>query len=780
MSFVFAASFCTVAFCAGPDAIDNSFTYQGRLLLDAVPANVPIDRLTFNIYDAASGGSIVGGSPVSATNSSDYVTDGLFAAKLDFGDVFSDGQKRWIEVTYTDPANPSEPVVFPLQEMTAAPQASFAIRSAEADKTGTWTGATVGSAADGRSALELSTTSTPTFSGVTLGGTTGTPFVVDTSAFVVNAANNQVGVNTASPAYTLDVNGDIHATTNKGVALNDVNRPLITRAYDAFTSGDYSGLGRWGLFMEPQRLTLGFPDVSSKGLDVVSYNANSTVATRLFTVLQSGFVGVNNSSPSKALDVVGDMIRLQPAYSGGGSWNYLQILSGASGQSRIEMGPASNPTKGEIWHNNGSGDWQLGITTNGTLRELMNDYGVTILQGLGDYVSPYKGSMVAARSGSSGGPNFSVMSNAFWDGAHFTYGHTSSTDYPLWSMTLDAGAYDQVSFYRGEPGDAGTDMDPAKLKEKLRLDNTGSLYFFADDDHVASDDDTATDRAKIYASKVSGNAVLFAKDWTGTRSQLSSHADPRTFALTTASKSAQTSDTLETSFSDPEVTIPWSFHHSNELIGKGAVVDMSKVVSWVQEKMVEERGEEGGRAIYVYDLPEDSVVSEDDYLNRAAETSLTDAIRKLGSIEVPLGADGSIPTEAWEEVAVIEQREQTETVTEKKIDWVTAKVIEEQHQITRKVSVATGANERRLKEGYTFVDGKIYRPAIADDVDVSTIPNFEVPDWVSERVDANKSLKAKKTSQSFRDRLQRQVALMRLKPASLGAPAPDAVAMGKK
>jgi len=36
----------------------------------------------------------------------------------------------------------------------------------------------------------------------------------------------------------------------KGIALKQLDSPFITRGWDPFTSGKYSNLGRWGMFME--------------------------------------------------------------------------------------------------------------------------------------------------------------------------------------------------------------------------------------------------------------------------------------------------------------------------------------------------------------------------------------------------------------------------------------------------------------------------------------------------------------------------------------------------
>jgi hypothetical protein len=87
-----------------------------------------------------------------------------------------------------------------------------------------------------------------------------------------------VGLGTETPAERLTIaNGNFKLeNSNRGIILNASDRPMITRGFDAFTSGAYEGLGRWGLFMEPTRLTFGIPDVPDRAFQWSRYAANST------------------------------------------------------------------------------------------------------------------------------------------------------------------------------------------------------------------------------------------------------------------------------------------------------------------------------------------------------------------------------------------------------------------------------------------------------------------------------------------------------------------------
>lgn len=109
--------------------ISDSFTYQGTLNDEGAPANGLYD-ISFNIYDASIGGSIVPDGSMTVYNIE--VVDGLFATRIDFGvtgSVFDTDQTRWIELQVA----PSGSLVFatlsPRQRITPAPVANYALRA---------------------------------------------------------------------------------------------------------------------------------------------------------------------------------------------------------------------------------------------------------------------------------------------------------------------------------------------------------------------------------------------------------------------------------------------------------------------------------------------------------------------------------------------------------------------------------------------------------------------------------------------------------------------------
>ncbi len=114
---------------------------------------------------------------------------------------------------------------------------------------------------------------------------------IQASPAVTIAANKMVGIGTTSPTEMLDIeSGNIILNNSlKGIILDASDNPFISRSFDPFTSGAKNGIGRWGLFMEPSRLTFGIPNLSGKAIEFATYNTNSTRNT-LLTVDNSGAV----------------------------------------------------------------------------------------------------------------------------------------------------------------------------------------------------------------------------------------------------------------------------------------------------------------------------------------------------------------------------------------------------------------------------------------------------------------------------------------------------------
>jgi len=104
----------------------------------------------------------------------------------------------------------------------------------------------------------------------------------------------------------------MNVNNSAGIMLNAADRPMITRGWEAFSSGNYSGAGRYGLFMEPGATTLGIPAGGVfRRHAFVTYNADSTINTTLMTIHENGNVGIGTDPglvPSHRLTVSGGSV----------------------------------------------------------------------------------------------------------------------------------------------------------------------------------------------------------------------------------------------------------------------------------------------------------------------------------------------------------------------------------------------------------------------------------------------------------------------------------------
>jgi len=106
----------------------TEFTYQGRLLDGALPANANYD-FEFRLFAVNTGGAPL------ATNQKlgVAVTTGIFSVTLDFGSGF-DGLARWLEISVKPMGSPNPFVILnPRQPVTTAPYSIRSLNAATAD-----------------------------------------------------------------------------------------------------------------------------------------------------------------------------------------------------------------------------------------------------------------------------------------------------------------------------------------------------------------------------------------------------------------------------------------------------------------------------------------------------------------------------------------------------------------------------------------------------------------------------------------------------------------------
>ena len=225
---------------------------------------------------------------------------------------------------------------------------------------------------------------------------------------------------------------------------------------------------------------------------------------------------------------------------------------------------------------------------------------------------------------------------------------------------------------------------------------------------------TDSDFGKVYAKR-SGDVEVFVKNENGDVTQLSSHANPERFDTT-----------FDSSFDDPEIDLPFSFHHSNQFIGKGAVVDMAALIKDVGQLT-------GKNYTAVYDVTPEEVVDyqpwREDQRQKMEQRAKERIISESPEIEVPI-------SEALEMVEILEKVVGVQEVTKYRIDYETAQIIEYTTDELVVSLVPTGEFEYRLKPDYRFDEymGKIYRPRTTDDVEVDPISEPTLPDWILSRL----------------------------------------------
>lgn len=124
-------------------------------------------------------------------------------------------------------------------------------------------------------------------------------------AFVWGDSTNADVASSADNQFVVRASGGVRIESNLGIALNAADTPIITRGWDPFSSSAPAakqGHGRWGLFMEASRLTIGIPDILNRFFQVAKYNADGSYVP-LMQVDQGGAVtatAFNTSSDRNA------------------------------------------------------------------------------------------------------------------------------------------------------------------------------------------------------------------------------------------------------------------------------------------------------------------------------------------------------------------------------------------------------------------------------------------------------------------------------------------------
>lgn len=308
----------------------TAFTYQGQLHDSTTNANGTYTMI-FALYDSVSGGNQIG----STITTSPTLANGLFTVNLDFGNVFTNGNASWLDITITNGGATQE--LSPRVQVLPTPYAQFAALA------GTVTNGAImnaqlapnavananiisvnGSKVAG--AVALANLATNVVSGITI-----------TNAFITNAifAGNGAGLTNIIHPLIIPV------TANYTVSANDVNGMQSSNIVYSIQSSPFTG----------SPLVFTFPMPPAQPVQ--------------FTLLLAGTNAITLASPNGTTFVVS---------SGNGLANSNSIsMSGYFGKS-------------ETWENTNGTTWQM-IANSRTLQEeqdiAANYVGVTNQNGIG-------------------------------------------------------------------------------------------------------------------------------------------------------------------------------------------------------------------------------------------------------------------------------------------------------------------------------------------------------------------------------------------------------------
>jgi hypothetical protein len=336
-------------------ALTTAFTYQGRLDDGGAPANGIYDFRFMLYYDPAR--STQAAAPF-LTNAIP-VTNGLFTATIDFGQGVFTGSDCWLEVNVRRNGEVSYTVLNPLQNLTPAPHAQFAVRASNL------TGALPAEQINGTLPLATlpSAVLTNNQAGVTLSGT-----------FTGNG-NGLTNLN-ANQIANLNVVANMKVFTNSGpfIVPTNVSRIMVELwgggggggAYSSPYFGGGGGGGGYakGVFavrpVEMYMLTVGAEGTgSSEGIDNATAGGNSTFAQSGFPPLMTATGGGAGSTASGAQGTPGISGSSDGAFSVSGGY------AGANGAS-AGNGGAGGTTITTITQRNGIAPGGGGAGGNGT------------------------------------------------------------------------------------------------------------------------------------------------------------------------------------------------------------------------------------------------------------------------------------------------------------------------------------------------------------------------------------------------------------------------------
>ena len=326
----------------------TAFNYQGRLNDNGAPANGNYD-LRFTVYDSSVSAVIVAG-PI--TNSTTSVSNGLFAATLDFGAGVFSGSPRWLEIAVrTNSAGVFVPLN-PRQALTPSPYAIYSDNAATATiASNVASGTVVGTLNGLRDNVMLqagsNVTITPSGNSLTIASTgvggNGIWSVLNNNTYY-NAGN--VGIGTTAPSlYGHGGTGRILEINNSGTAMHSQSHLILYTAVNsimdsAMGSVTWAQPGGMAAYIGAHTRST-TPNSPSATLTFGTRKAGDGGPSPRMVITEDGNVGIGTILPAAGvrLDISGTA-----RVSAGGSGGFLSLAApngetglGAIGVNRFDL-----------------------------------------------------------------------------------------------------------------------------------------------------------------------------------------------------------------------------------------------------------------------------------------------------------------------------------------------------------------------------------------------------------------------------------------------------------
>jgi hypothetical protein len=333
-----------------------AFTYHGVLSFNRTPVTGLYD-MQFSIFPAESGAVAVAGPiPKNAVP----VTNGVFIARLDFGNNIFTGPARWIDVSVRPAGSGNFQTLSPRQELTSSP---YSIRSLTA---GTAADVANGSVVKSLNSLRdnVSLVKGDNIDIVPIAGNSlrisalGGPGIWSLNGISAYYNNGNVGIGTSTPQTTLDIVTPQHALTMSGngpdVTFKDTVRGNARSVIQSvggdlnfFTETYLSGASQFSFLKLANNgnVGIGSPNPASR-LEIVGQDALSLIGYQPVLTFQDANAGF---ARSRVQGVSGDIGLTTESYisSGGATpWTGLLILKNGSGN--VGIGTPSPSSKLEI------------------------------------------------------------------------------------------------------------------------------------------------------------------------------------------------------------------------------------------------------------------------------------------------------------------------------------------------------------------------------------------------------------------------------------------------